>query len=62
MHLLLKTAKHSKIRTASLVPDDAQYNDLTGQWLLNDEMLAKLSEPRQTKKADVETGEDQKGE
>ena len=65
-HILLKLAKTYPVFTGELAPPNGRYDLLKGVWI-SEETGAFLSEsldfPRvATKKADVETGEDQKGE
>ena len=62
-HLLLKTSKRSRRRETPDLPPGAQYDVRFGMWTMEGTLLAKLPIlQRATKKADIETGEDQKGQ
>ena len=64
-HLLLAMAKTYPIRTANLAPEGCEYSLTEGAWILRE--LGSLlvdtpGRPRpESKKNDMETGEDQKG-
>ena len=65
-HLLLELAKTYPKGTQDLTPPGCRYDVLQGAWLLNSvgTLLVESDErpPPKTKKADMETGEDQKSE
>lgn len=66
-HLLLKYAKTYKRHEGSLSPEGCEYDFQIGAWVLKNsgELLVESADPPkppQSKKADIETGEDQKGE
>lgn len=65
-HPLVATAARKVHVEAPALPSDARYDILLGLWMLGDQPLASSEGagfgPRVTKKADQETGEDQKGE
>ncbi|MNV89538.1 hypothetical protein D3C71_1838410 [compost metagenome] len=63
MHVLRRTAVASKARDETPMPLDATYDTVAGVWRGRGGPLA--SDPafeRGTKKNDIETGEDQKGQ
>ncbi len=64
-HLLLATAKSYQAPTTDLAPQNCEYSIPEGAWILQDvgSLLVETSgRPMpQTKKWDIETGEDQKG-
>lgn len=65
-HLLLSISKSYQISTVDLAPQDCEYNLTEGAWVLQDTGLLLVETPGRpmpaTKKQDIETGEDQKGE
>ena len=65
-HLLLELAKTYPKFTDDLTPQGCQYDVLQGAWLLDSvgTLLVESADPPppKTKKADMETGEDQKSE
>ena len=65
-HLLLDQAKSYPVSNWDLSPPGCQYNLILGAWTLKEshQLLVETPErPRlRTKKFDIETGEDQKGE
>ena len=65
-HILMKYATRRLYREAPAMPDRVQYDPRSGYWINGGEPLvttAQFLEGRlSTKKADQETGEDQKGE
>lgn len=65
-HLLVSLAVAYEIQSRSLAPEDFHYDRKLGVWLhdLTNVPFARFPgrKPPQTKKADIETGEDQKGE
>ena len=65
-HLLLQLAKTYPIFTGDLAPQGCRYDVLQGAWLLDgtSTLLVESDDrlPPMTKKADIETGEDQKSE
>lgn len=65
-HFLLKTARSARRGDVSLVPHGCTYDPVVGAWLLEgtSTLLVNTSERAlpTTKKNDIETGEDQKGE
>jgi hypothetical protein len=64
MHILQRLAVTSPVRDATPMPTDARYDFASGIWKgAGGEIMA--MDPaleQQTKKMDVETGEDQKGQ
>ena len=67
LHLLIKHAKTYRRFSGSLEPEGCDYNFQIGAWMIKgtQELLVESADPPkppQTKKADIETGEDQKGE
>ena len=65
-HILLKYATTYKRFTGSLAPVGCHYDSYIGAWIVSNtgKLLVETSNPPTptTKKADIETGEDQKGE
>lgn len=65
-HLLLEKAYVYPLPKALLEPDGCVYDSKKGYWVLNGTeqpfILSECSRPPRSKKCDVETGEDQKGE
>ena len=65
-HLLLKLAKTYPVYTGDLMPREGIYDLLQGVWLSRETGVPLVESGdipySMTKKADVETGEDQKGE
>ncbi len=65
-HVLLEKAETYKRPTGSLDPADCHYSMALGAWVVDatGEMLVRTPSRRRprTKKQDVETGEDRKGE
>jgi hypothetical protein len=69
-HFLLKRVKYFPERITISAPQDCEYDNQYGAWLLKpicqNSVLVKTPDPDrpkpQTKKFDVETGEDLKGE
>ena len=66
-HILLEKAFiYNEPLEKNLSPQDCTYNELKGYWVTNENsevmMLSENAKIPQTKKEDVETGEDQKGE
>ena len=62
MHVLRKNALESNARDETPMPADATYDAIAGAWRTPMGLLAyDADQVRVTKKADVETGEDQKG-
>ena len=65
-HVLLKTAKSAHRGDVSLAPHGCSYDPVVGAWILEGtNTLLVESSARSlpgTKKNDIETGEDQKGE
>ena len=62
MHVLQREAKATELREID-GPADAVYDFAAGVWRGNDGLIAYDSRyGRQTKKNDIETGEDQKGQ
>jgi hypothetical protein len=61
-HPLLKTSKRGQLERPISLPPEARYSPDKGVWLVGDKLLAKSPDlVRVTKKADIETGEDNKG-
>lgn len=66
-HILLKYAKTYERFSGSLAPEGCEYNFQIGGWVLieSNQLVVESADPPkppQSKKADIETGEDQKGE
>jgi hypothetical protein len=65
-HILLKYALTYKRFTGSLAPEGCHYDPSVGAWLVSDTGRLLVETPERpkptTKKFDIETGEDQKGE
>lgn len=63
-HVLLEKAREYPRQPIDLRPADSDYDLLAGAWVhrLSGELLVETAAPRppQTKKHDIETGEDQK--
>ncbi len=63
MHPLMKTTKRSPVDYTVAYPYDAKYNFTLGVWTTENGLLCDDdSRTPQTKKFDLETGEDQKGQ
>ena len=64
-HLLLATAKSYPVSTQDLAPPGCRYSLSAGAWIVEDAGSLLVETPGRpmpaTKKADLETGEDQKG-
>ncbi|MDE0356210.1 MAG: hypothetical protein OXN92_00500 [Gammaproteobacteria bacterium] len=64
-HVLLAKARAYARESIDLRPADSDYDLVVGAWILrpSGELLVESADPKppRTKKADVETGEDQKG-
>jgi hypothetical protein len=63
MHPLMKTTRRTLANNPSAQPEGADYDFAAGLWVLNGGALC--DDPRQmpaSKKNDLETGEDQKGQ
>lgn len=65
-HILLERARHYEWQAAELAPPGCTYDMAIGAWVLDGTCDLVVSSPDrirppQTKKNDVETGEDQKG-
>ena len=64
-HLLLETAKSYPVSAQDLAPPNCSYSISEGAWILQDVgslLVETTGRPMPTtKKADIETGEDQKG-
>ena len=65
-HLLLATAKSYRVSDQELAPENCEYNLSQGAWVLRDDGSLLVENPQRprpvTKKFDIETGEDQKGD
>lgn len=65
-HILLRFATTYDRPKRSLAPDGCHYDYKVGAWVVSDSGKLLVSSPErpkpQTKKHDIETGEDQKGE
>ena len=65
-HVLMTYAVRKPYGAAGAIPDDAEYDAARGYWVKAGSPLVKSQEVTEagwlTKKADQETGEDQKGE
>lgn len=65
-HFIIKNARRYKESTTSLTPSNADYCDKLGYWRDSRSGSVAVDNPEfaglNTKKADMETGEDQKGE
>jgi len=66
-HILLKYATTYDIpRNISLAPENCHYDRKIGAWVVSESGVLLVNSPDKpkpvTKKADIETGEDQKGE
>lgn len=63
MHILLSRATRSEARDETPMPAEASYDLISGVWRGNAGLLAyDPSTETNTKKMDIETGEDQKGQ
>lgn len=63
MHVLKAGARRSQTREAPPLPDGATYDEALGAWRGTAGLLAyDPDQERVSKKNDVETGEDQKGQ
>lgn len=63
MHILLTTALGTAIRDETPMPEGAEYDVVLGAWRGDNGLLAYDPDTdRVTKKQDIETGEDQKGQ
>lgn len=64
-HLLLATAKSYRVSNQDLAPPNCHYSISEGAWIVQDAGSLLVETPGRpmpaTKKADLETGEDQKG-
>lgn len=65
-NFLLRTASAARRRDISLAPANCTYDPVIGAWVLKDTTRLLVETDRRsvpgTKKNDIETGEDQKGE
>ena len=65
-HIILEKATKYNVPDQPPVPDDCTYNEKKGFWVDNSSNIAmmKTEKPQKptSKKCDIETGEDQKGE
>ncbi len=65
-HILLEKAYVYPLPKEDFVPDECIYDNKRGYWILEKTkrpfILSEYSRPPRSKKCDVETGEDQKGE
>ncbi len=65
-HFLIHTAASARRLQASLAPQGCTYDPVLGAWLLDGTAVLLVEIPDRslpgTKKNDIETGEDQKGE
>lgn len=63
-HILIATAKRNVRRIEIDMPQGAHYDNKAGCWMLNGQPFVTLDQFRTqaSKKNDMETGEDQKGE
>lgn len=65
-HVLLENAYRYPNPKVDPIPENCTYNKVRGYWIKNGTaeamMLSDDSNCSQTKKCDIETGEDQKGE
>ena len=62
-HIMIEKARRTRSRAAPSMPEGALYDSESGVWRLNGRLVAR--DPAfgiSTKKADIETGEDEKGE
>lgn len=62
-HILLRRAKRMPSPAIPKIPSDAHYDSMVGVWRLGEAILAR--DPaviKVSKKTDIETGEDLKGE
>jgi hypothetical protein len=64
-HVLIKNAKRKPYTNKPVMPNGVRYDKEKGFWVINDSPFVdsdEFKEQQGTKKCDVETGEDQKGE
>jgi hypothetical protein len=65
-HILLKNAVNCDTRPCDLAPAGCVYDDRVGAWRITSSgdlyIRSDMKNPPKTKKQDIETGEDQKGE
>ena len=64
-HLLIKLAKRKPFHQSPEMPSGSSYNHMRGLWIKNENPLISHNSEfgvQATKKCDMETGEDQKGE
>lgn len=65
-HLLLRTAPSYDLKATALAPQGSHYDPVLGAWVVTatDQLFVETPGAKgpQTKKFDIETGEDQKGE
>ncbi len=63
-HLLVSLSTRKPYKEAPQMPKGSTYDNTLGMWLYNNSPLIEDSqfETQSTKKCDMETGEDQKGE
>lgn len=63
-HILIKYAKRKPFADLPKMPKGAIYDKEKGYWVINDSPLTATADfqKQQTKKCDLETGEDQKGD
>lgn len=65
-HILLKHASTYEVSSNSFVPEGCHYDQEIGAWIVSETGELFVSTPNRpgpkTKKEDIETGEDQKGE
>jgi len=64
-HVLIKFAKKKPFSEQPTMPDEAAYNPIKGYWIKSGDSLVSYTSEfgiLGTKKCDIETGEDQKGE
>jgi len=64
-HVLIEFATKRPYSNTPIMPEGAIYNKERGYWIKNGEPLVSYNSEygtRVTKKCDIETGEDQKGE
>lgn len=65
-HILLEKANHYDYKRSNIIPNNASYDSTRGFWTMNNSDVLYMKSPyalnRDSKKCDIETGEDQKGE
>jgi len=62
-HIFLKLAKRALFQEVPALPSDARYDSFSGLWTLDGRTMAKMPSLDQvSKKFDIETGEDRKGQ